>query len=1005
LNTSLCATASVIIFALYIHHFMKFSFILLVPASIWLATACVRPETTGEQDLLKFVNPFIGTGGHGHTYPGAATPFGMVQLSPDTRLEGWDGCSGYHFSDSIVFGFSHTHLSGTGVSDYGDILCMPFTGAPVFHNGADGKPGYLSDFDKNTEAASPGYYAVTLKKYNIRAELTATPRTGLHRYSIPASDTAGLLFDLVHRDEVLDATIRINNPNEIEGYRFSKAWAENQRVYFVARFSRPIIAHQIEGTGESYAPSNTIQGKNVRAALRFAPSDEPLVVQVGISAVDIQGARQNLEAEDASFNFDAAHKAARALWNDRLRTVQVKMHSEAQLGIFYTALYHASLQPNLFTDTDGRYRGVDDKVHKAISHTQYTVFSLWDTYRAAHPLYNLIAPDHSRDFIHTFLQHYRQRGELPVWELAGNETYCMIGYHAASVIADAYRKGIRDFDTALALEAMVATAEKDHLGKNYYRKYGFVPAEKEAESVSKTLEYAYDDWCIAQFAADLGKNKVSGTFLKRAQQYQNLFDPSSGFFRARRNQTWVEPFNPYEVNYHFTEANAWQYGYYAPQDISGWMALLGGKEKMAQHLDALFNANTQTTGREQVDITGLIGQYAHGNEPSHHIAYLYNFCGQPWKTQERIHEILRSQYANAPDGLSGNEDCGQMSAWYIFSALGFYPVTPGSTDYIIGSPLVVEAEMKLANGKALRIEVHHGGDAAPYIQSVKWQGRPYTKSYIRHEDLLMGGTLEFEMGNNPNTAWGCGKDDLPITNIHEPRLMPLPVVSRGKRAFFEKDTLELSHPWPDAEIIYTTDGTAPATNGKKYTKALHINSDTDLRAIARHPKYGQSSEITARFLKVPANRSLRLAFPYAVQYSASGPSALIDFLQGGNDYRTGEWQGYEGVNVDAVVDLGALMPVSKVGIRFLQDENAWIFMPVKVAFYYSTNGKLFLPLGEQNALTKPDDKGTHVEEFLADKVVQARYIRVQGINRGLCPPWHKGAGGKAWMFADEVTIK
>ena len=996
---------SMIIFVFHIHHFMKFFYILLFPASIWLVSGCVRSETPAEQDLLKFVNPFIGTGGHGHTYPGAATPFGMVQLSPDTRLEGWDGCSGYHFSDSILYGFSHTHLSGTGVPDYGDVLCMPFTGAPIFHNGADGNPGYNSPFDKNSEQASPGYYAVTLKKYDIRAELTATPRTGIHRYTFPANDTAGLLFDLVHRDEVLDASLRIISPTEIEGYRFSKAWAENQRVYFVARFSKPVIAHQMEGFSTTTTLPDSLQGKTVRAAFHFAPSSEPLVIQVGISAVDIQGARQNLEAENVAFNFEEALEDTRNLWNDQLRSIEVKMRSEQESGIFYTALYHASLQPNLFTDADGRYRGVDDKVHEAKSHTQYTVFSLWDTYRAAHPLYNIIAPDRSRDFIHTFLQHYRQRGELPVWELAGNETYCMIGYHAASVIADAYRKGIRDFDSKLALEAMVATAEKDHLGKNYYREYGFVPAEKEAESVSKTLEYAYDDWCIAQFAADLGNEKVHDTFSRRAQQYQNLFDASTGFFRARRNQTWIAPFNPYEVNYHFTEANAWQYGYYAPQDISGWMALLGGPEKMAKHLDALFGADTKTAGRDQVDITGLIGQYAHGNEPSHHIAYLYSFCGQPWKTQERIHDILRTQYSDAPDGLSGNEDCGQMSAWYIFSALGFYPVTPGSTDYIIGSPLVEEAEIPLANGKTFRIAVRNGGEKTPYIQSVKWQGRPYTKSYFSHEDLLGGGTLEFEMGAKPNTAWGTGKGDLPSSRISGSRILPLPVVSRGKRAFFEKDTLELSHPFPDAEIRYTTDGTDPAKNGEIYSKALYITSDTELRAIARHSTYGQSAEISARFLKVPANRSLKLAFPYAVQYSASGPSALIDFLQGGNDYRTGEWQGFEGVDVDAVVDLGAEESVRSVGIRFLQDENAWIFMPLRVLFFYSKDGKQFLPLGEKNAKTQPDDKGTRVEEFAVKSSVRARYIKVLGVNRGLCPPWHKGAGGKAWMFADEITIE
>ena len=971
--------------------------------SMLLSLSCNRPSpaVATDDDLARFVNPFVGTGAHGHTYPGAALPFGMVQLSPDTRLDGWDGCSGYHFTDTIVYGFSHTHLSGTGVSDYGDVLLMPFTGEVLFHNGADGQAGYASAFDKSSESASPGYYKVRLNKNNIEAELTATPRTGLHRYTFPAGDAAGLLIDLVHRDEVLDAALWRRSDTEVEGYRVSRAWAEEQHVYFSAKFSQPITELLFDGK----AKSDTLRSKQVKAALRFATSDQPLIVQVAISAVDVEGARNNLAVENAAFDFEQTRAKARAAWNQQLAKIKVQSYSDEEARIFYTSLYHASLQPNLFTGTDGRYRGHDRQIHQAENHTQYTVFSLWDTYRAANPLYHIIEPERSRDFIHTFLSQFRQSGELPVWELAGNETYCMIGYHSAAVIADAWAKGIRDFDPNLALDAMIATANQDKFGKKHYRDFGFVPAEMEAESVSKTLEYAYDDWCIAQMAQALGRQDVYETFIRRAQSYQNLFDPSTGFFRARRNQSWITPFDPAEVNYHFTEANAWQYGFYAPQDVEGWMGLMGGDGKAAQHLDAVFTADSKTTGRDQADITGLIGQYAHGNEPSHHIAYLYNFCGQPWKTQQRVQEIMRTQYADTPEGLSGNEDCGQMSAWYIFSALGFYPLTPGSTTYVIGSPRVKNAEINVGKGKTFRIVVKNGGPQSPYIQSLQLNGKTYSKSFFLHEDLLAGGTLEFTMGDKPNKSWGADVEDRPRSRIENNRLMPLPVVSRGQRAFFGTDTIELSHPVAGAEILYTTNGSDPLTNGKPYTQSIVIEQDTEIKAIAKHPKLGQSLPVSARFLRVPGERKVKLAFPFAPQYAASGPSALIDMLEGGNDYRTGEWQGFEGVDVDAVVDLGAAQQPKQLSIHFLQDENAWIFMPTGVSFYSSSDGRNYRLIRKVPARTRPEDKGTIIEAFSVKTSGPMRYIRVVGHNRGLCPPTHKGAGGKAWIFADEIRVE
>lgn len=937
-------------------------------------TTCQRQTAIPDEGLTTYVNPFIGTGGHGHTYPGATLPFGMVQLSPDTRLEGWDGCSGYHYTDSILYGFSHTHLNGTGVSDYGDILFMPFTGNSSFDQAT-----YATPFDKSSEQAAPGYYSVQLSESGIQAELSATLRTGIHRYTFPKGKTAGILLDLEHRDLVLDAGITIKSDTEIEGFRISRAWADEQHVYFAARFSRPFRSHERDST----AP---------KAAFLFDAASEPLVVQVGISAVDQKGAWQNLHAEDAQHDFDRVRQNATRQWNQQLRKIRVRGTDKS---IFYTALYHTMLQPNTFTDADQRYRGMDRQIHRAEDYTHYTVFSLWDTYRAAHPLYNIIEPERSRDFIRTFLSQYQQQGFLPVWELAGNETYCMIGYHAASVITDAWAKGIRDFDAPLALEAMKKTAVKDHVGKIPFREYGFVPAELDAESVSKTLEYAYDDWCIAQFALQQGDTATHRAFIHSAQAYQNLFDSNTGFFRARRNQGWIEPFNPAEVNFHFTEANAWQYGFYVPQDISGWISLIGGPEKASAQLDALFNAPSQTTGRDQADITGLIGQYAHGNEPSHHIAYLYNYTGQPWKTQARVREIMRTQYTNQPDGLSGNEDCGQMSAWYVFSVLGFYPVTPGSTDYAIGSPAIEAADITLAGGHTFRIRVKNAGPDNVYIKSLSLNGDALSRNFLRHEDIINGGLLEFTMSNQPNTTPSTAA----TSSIDRQRIMPLPVVASGKRAFFEQDTLLLAHPLPETSIYYRLNKGETQT----YQQPIIIRESTELEAWARS-SFGESRKITAHFRKIPAGRSITLKHPYAPQYAASGPNALIDFLEGGTDFRTGEWQGFEGTDLDATVDLGRVQSVEKIQIRFLQDENAWIFMPERVSFYGSADGKQFALLAAVDSRTRPEAKGSLTELFSTVQGQSARYIRVLAQNRGLCPPWHKGAGGKAWIFADEIQI-
>ena len=636
---------------------MKLSLTSIFILILFISSCKKEINTTPAQKdsaLIAYVNPLIGTGGHGHTYPGATMPFGMIQLSPDTRLDGWDGCSGYHYTDSYIYGFSHTHLSGTGISDYGDVLLMP-TNTHNFNNGADGKKGYRAHFSHDNEIAEPGYYKVHLDSTNISVELTVSNRSGLHKYQFPSSENQFVILDLVHRDKVLDAKIDKISDTEIIGYRHSEAWAKDQRLFFAIKTSHP-FNDMLQSP-----PKTGIPGAR-RSSLKFInPNNEPLLIKVGISAVDIDGARKNLEGEINNKDFKTVKKEAQKYWESQLEKIVIESDDLDKKTNFYSALYHTMLAPQRYQDIDGRYRGMDLEIHNA-DFDYYSVFSLWDTYRAAHPLYTIIEQERTNDFINTFLAKYDEGGIMPMWDLAGNYTDCMIGYHSVPVVADAYLKGIRGYDTEKAFEAMKHSATRDKFGLEAYKKYGFIPVDEESESVSKTLEYAYDDWTIAQMAKEMGKTDDYQTYIKRAQNYKNVFDPETQFMRGRFRNTWFAPFDPYEVNFNYTEANSWQYSFYVPQDVSGFIELLGGKDKLEAQLDELFNAKTQTSGRDQSDITGLIGQYAHGNEPSHHMAYLYNFVNKPHKTQEKVHQILTELYNNDPDGVSGNEDCGQMSA-------------------------------------------------------------------------------------------------------------------------------------------------------------------------------------------------------------------------------------------------------------------------------------------------------------------------------------------------------
>ncbi len=981
---------------------MKKIKILLLSASIIIA-ACSSKNNT------DYVDTFIGTGGHGHTYPGVSMPFGMVQLSPDTRLTGWDGCSGYHYSDNIIYGFSHTHLSGTGCSDYGDIILMPTVGKIQLKNGYNNNPdsGYCSKFSHKTEKSSPGYYSVLLDDYNVKVELTATERAGFHKYIFPESNNSNIIIDLKNRDKVLDSKIEFINDSIVEGFRRSEAWAKDQYVYFAAKFSKPFKSYGIAVDDKIINGINEAEGKNIKAYVCFSTkSKEIIFVKVGISAVSTDGAMKNLEAEIPDWDFEKIKNLDSKAWNKELSKIKVEGGTKEQKTIFYTCLYHTLLSPNLFIDVDGKYRGTDLKIHQTKDFDNYTVFSLWDTFRAEHPLLTIIEPRRTLDFIKTFIAQYENGGQLPVWELAGNYTGCMIGYHSVPVIFDAYMKGIRSFDVEKAFEAMKHSAEQDHLGLKYYKKLGYIPADMESESVSKTLEYAYDDWCIAQMAKQLGKKSDYKNYIQRAQFYKNIFDKSTGFMRAKINGAWFTPFDPYEVNSNYTEANSWQYTFFVPQDIRGLIKLMGGDENFEKKLDELFSANELTTGSKLEDISGMIGQYAHGNEPSHHIAYLYDYVGKPWKTQKIVRQIMDKMYSAKPDGLCGNEDCGQMSAWFVFSAVGFYPVCPGQNEYAIGTPVFDKVTIDVGKGKYFIIKANNVSDKNIYIQSAELNGKKYNKSYLKHKDIMNGGEMIFEMGDKHNKNWANEKEDTPQSEITDNILVPVPYITSNSRTFIRSTNVSLACISGNTKIYYTLNGKEPTMKSKIYTKPIKLNKTTILKAFAFKEGFPKSFIITSKFNKIPEARNIKLKTSYSPQYSAGGDIALIDNIRGNKNFKTETWQGYEGNDLDAIIDLGSIKTLHKISTGFLQDINSWIFMPCSVRYSISNDGINFRNVANIKNSIPENKKGTIIKDF-TKKIIntKARYIEVYAKNIGICPEWHKGAGEKAWIFADEIVVE
>jgi predicted alpha-1,2-mannosidase len=990
------------------NHFRFFAFFVLLS----VLTGCTNADPLASKDGVRgdgaptdFVDPFIGTGGHGHTYPGATMPFGLVQLSPDTRLEGWDGCGGYHYSDDVIYGFSHTHLQGTGVSDYGDILFMPTNNetktADNWHD------RYSSSFSKKSEVAEAGYYKVDLDDHDMKVELTATTRVGIHRYTPKnASDTLTLFIDMEHRDDIIEYSLYPQGDTIILGHRISRNWAEEQHVYFVAWFSEPFDFR--DQTFELTTSVDSVTGMKTEEMeyvpvfpLVFDPTKE-LIAKVGISAVSVDGAWNNMVGEALHWDFDQYRNDAKATWNEALSKIEVDGANKEDVTNFYTALYHSMTVPNTFNDVDGNYRGTDMKIHRAEGRDHYTIFSLWDTFRATHPLYTIIEQKRTGDFVQTFLDMYRQGGQLPIWELSANYTGCMIGYHSVPVIHDAFVKGITNFDHELALEAMIQIADSAHLGKPEFAEYGFIPAELEAESVSKGLEYAYNDWNIADYAKRLGDNATYDRFIERAQYYKNIYNPQNGFMQAKRNGTWLEPFDPYEVNFCFTEANSFQYSFFAPQDVNGMIKMIGGDEAFCKDLDRLFTAESSTTGREQADITGLIGQYAHGNEPSHHMAYLYDYAGQPWKTQKYVRQILTEQYTAAPDGLSGNEDCGQMSSWYVLSSMGFYPVTPGSTQYALGSPLFDKATINLENGKQFSITATNNSPSNVYIESISLNGAPYELGYLEHSTIMAGGEMNFVMTSTPNETRAIAADQRPLQAITDHLICPVPYYEL-KRTFSEPYNLAIRCNEPEVSIHYAIDYGDSQETGI-YEGPIEITESCSITAWSEKNGLIPSRKIYGETLLIDGSREIVVESEFANQYAAGGERTLIDFLRGSNEFKTGEWQGYWGQDLVAIVDLGEVKAIKHTALGALQDTKPWIIYPKQVEFFVSTDGKNFTSFG--TAVNDVDAKDYTIQhrDFEVFGSTKARYVKVVATNYGILPDWHLGAGGKAWLFVDEIVI-
>jgi predicted alpha-1,2-mannosidase len=1000
--------------------------LLLLSLSMFLYS-CDVENAEPETDFAQYVNPFVGTGLAGNTYPGALTPFGMIQLSPDTRADSWKNCSGYHYSDSLIYGFSHTHLSGTGCMDYSDILLMPFSNKTSIISAE-----YASAFSHENESASPGYYSVLLDKNNILVELTAGKRIGVQKYTFNDSNgEKGVLLDLQHRDKVLAASIEYDVEKQIvTGIRNSRMWNNNQLLSYAITFSQPVermVLYKDDMPVVQYEmdkASNklSLDGTNIKALIYFKSDIEELVVKTSISAnIDplAEAALKNMKQYDEyGFDFDLFKTKAREEWNTEFGKIAVETKDRKKKEVFYTALYHAFTSPYVFTDSDGAYLGMDYKIHQAEEGREvYTVFSLWDTYRALHPLFNLIDRKRSEDFLYTFMRQYEQSGALPIWELWADETDCMIAYHSIPVIYDAFVKGMRNYDPNQMLEAMVRSAKKTWRGLPELAQYGYIPADIENEGVSKVLECAYDDWCIAQFAKEIGNEDVYEEFNARCQYYKNILDPK-GFMHAKANGSFLEPFDPREFNNTLTEANTWQYTTYVPHDADTYITLLGGEKVAEQFFDSLFYSSSVMTGRVFDDVTGIIGQYAHGNEPSHHAAYWYNFIGKAHKTAEIVRHIMREFYTTKPDGLCGNEDCGQMSAWYVFSAMGFYPFCPGSNQYVIGSPIFDRTTVRLENGKQFVIVCENQSDKNIYIKSATLNDRPLNRSFLTYNDIKDGGELIFTMSAKPNPAFGHSQEDRPHTKV-ENTITTIPYLSAPNKTFSGELTLSMNsyqpikkdenntfaYPAQTDAIYYTLDGSIPKTTSTRYTEPLRLSAETQIKVVAYNEQTGYSNVVEATYVPYIKDKDIISQTRCNTMYDGGGDEALIDCRRGTPIFSIGSWRGYLGKDFEVILDLREVRSFKEIGAGFLQDTGPWIIFPPVVTFEISDDNLNYRPYGSVKAPCTPEDLRAQTFDYVVKKPATARYVKISARNYGKMPEWHMAEGNDTYLFTDEIYVK
>ena len=896
-------------------------------------------------DPVDYVNPFIGTGFHGHTYPGATTPFGMVQLSPDTRAGNWDACAGYHYSDTTIDGFSHTHLSGTGCADLADILFHPTTREIVIHDGECVLQPYF--FSHDDERASCGYYAVTLPDVNIGVELTAAPRTGVHRYTFTGKGPRQVIVDLLHTvtEEKIDlCELRRTAPGELAGMRRTQGWVPNQYVFFAARFSEPFADVQLLG--------------DKQAVLTFAPDVRTLTIAVGLSSVSVENARMNSLAEVPELDFDAVHARAVGQWRKALGDIVVEGGSRDEMTNFYTAQYHTKLTPNLMSDVNGEYRRHDQTVARMPEgESYYSTFSLWDTFRAWNPLQTLVDTALVNDMIRSMLDMYDSTGELPIWPLASGETGTMIGYHAVSVIADAYLKGIRGYDADKALEAMIRSSNINKKGSDYYTAQGYIPSNIKRESVSCTLEYAYDDWAIARMAQAMGRDDVFGEYARRALNYVNVFDGSTCFFRGRQSDgNWSAPFEEFATGRDYTEATPWHYRFFVPHDVNGLIQLFGSREAFIREMDRLFTLESDEMQLDVSDVTGLMGQYDHGNEPSHHMAYLYNYVGQPWKTQELTRRLLHEMYAPTPEGIIGNEDCGQMSAWYVFSSLGFYPVCPGSNEFALTAPQFPKAVVRLANGRTLTVTADNPRRSV-YIASVTLDGKPIDRNYITYDELMQGGELHFAL--RPRPDYERGTDDAAAPHsLTRGEVVSIPYTTQNVSLFTEPIAVALATTTSGAEIRYTLDGSEPTETSALYAAPVPVDRSLTLKAKGFKPGAAPSRTLTLEAEKAVFRKGAPAG------ETATRPGVAYSYYEGVfscvNDIRKGKY-----------VSSGT-MPAPSIAQAPQEDHFAYVFtglilIPERGVWEFMTKSDdgSVLTIGDRRVV---DNDGSHASVMATGRV-------------------------------------